>query len=37
LKLLVYLQVKDIVMDAGDLEALGHGLGLHRIEPIHGG
>jgi hypothetical protein len=37
LKVLVYLQVKDIVMDAGDLEALGHGLELDCIGPIHGG
>jgi hypothetical protein len=37
LKVWLHLQVKDIVMDAGDLEALGYGLELDRIGPIHGG
>ncbi len=37
LKILVYLQVKNIVMDAGHVKPLRHGLSLHCIGPIHGG
>jgi len=37
LKVWLHLQVKDIVMDAGDLEALGYGLVHDCVEPIHGG
>lgn len=35
LKVLPYLQVEDIIMDAGDVEALGDRLGLDRGGPIY--
>jgi hypothetical protein len=35
LKLLIHLQVKDIIMDAGDLETLSDRLGLEGGGPIH--
>jgi hypothetical protein len=35
LKVWGYLQVKNIIMDTGNVKTLGDRLGLHRVRPIH--